>query len=140
MDDADKKDLAAGPLSFLLAWGLPLLAFITANLAEDAISTEATVLILAGSFAWMGIACVLNARRCRRRHCYYSGPVFLLGAAAIVLVGFEIVPPGRERLGAVIGATLALVALTFVSELFWGSTSRRGRASGAAKCRKRPTA
>lgn len=120
MDDAVKKDLAARPLPFLLAWGLPLLAFIAANLVEDAVRIEATVLILAGSFAWMGIACVLNARRCRRRHCFYSEPVFLVGAAAIFLVGFEIVPLGRERLGAVIGATLALIALIFVSELFWG--------------------
>ena len=33
------------------------------------------------AFTWMGIACVFNATRCGRMHCYFTGPFFLLLAA-----------------------------------------------------------
>jgi hypothetical protein len=38
----------------------------------------------------MGIACLINARRCGRLHCFVTGPLFLAGAVATVLDAFEI--------------------------------------------------
>lgn len=76
--------------------------------------------IMSGSFFWMGIAPLLNARRCSRRHCYYSGPIFILGGLAVLLVGFELVSLGRDGLIIVVGATLGLAALTYVNEPVFG--------------------
>jgi hypothetical protein len=39
----------------------------------------------------MGIACLANAARCRRVHCYLTGPLFLLAALYVVLAEFHIV-------------------------------------------------
>ena len=33
---------------------------------------------------WMGGACLVNAVRCGRLHCYVTGPFFLLGAIGLV--------------------------------------------------------
>ena len=39
-----------------------------------------------------GMACVVNAARCGRLHCYFTGPLYLLGAAYIVLADFKLLP------------------------------------------------
>lgn len=36
-------------------------------------------------------ACVVNAARCGRLHCYFTGPLFLFAAAGTFLRGLEIV-------------------------------------------------
>src|SRR3989442_15948432 len=43
------------------------------------------------AFTVMGIACVVNAVRCGRVHCYFTGPFLLLLAAASLLLR----PPSR---------------------------------------------
>ena len=35
----------------------------------------------------MGVACFLNARRCGRIHCYFTGPLFLVLAGIGLLYG-----------------------------------------------------
>ena len=77
-------------------------------------------MMMSGSFFWMGLACVLNARRCRRRHCYYSGPVFIAGGAGVLLVGFEIVSIGADGLIIVVWGTLVLALLTYLTEPIFG--------------------
>src|SRR5690348_755369 len=42
----------------------------------------------------MGIACMVNARRCGRRHCYFTGPYFLLLAPVSLLYGLGVLPLG----------------------------------------------
>jgi len=66
------------------------------------------------AFVVMGVACIANAARCGRIHCYVTGPLFLLAAAFVALSAFGIVPlhPGTFLL-VVFGATcLALCAET----------------------------
>ena len=82
-NDKSSDDLVAKPISFLLAWGIPLLILFSMNFAQGIIPIEAIILIMAGALAWMGLGCVLNARRCHRRHCYYSGPIFQIGRAHV---------------------------------------------------------
>ncbi len=114
------NDLVAKPTSFLLAWGIPLLILFSMNFAQGIIPIEAIILIMVGLLAWMGLGCILNARRCHRRHCYYSGPIFLIGAAGVLLVGFKVISIGPDGLFYIVNGTVVLVALTFVSELIWG--------------------
>ena len=64
-------------------WCLPLGVGIAANYFVS--SARGIALVWMVSFVWMGTGCILNARRCRRLHCYISGPAFVLGAAALAL-------------------------------------------------------
>jgi hypothetical protein len=60
------------------------------------------------SFSWKGTGCILNARRCRRLHCYISGPAFYLGAAALALFtsGLALLEP--HSLNNIVGITLTV--------------------------------
>ena len=46
------------------------------------------------ALAWMGAACLANARRCGRMHCFFTGPFFLAMAALALAVGLDIVSLG----------------------------------------------
>ncbi len=54
----------------------------------------------------MGVGCLVNAARCGRTHCYFTGPLYLLAAVFVVLSATGIVPlhPGRFLL-VVLGAS-----------------------------------
>ena len=124
MVDRVSNDHAAQPLPFFWSWGLPIIVWISTNFMSGVVPFPAIVAIMSGAFFWMGLACLLNARRCRRRHCYYSGPIFILGAFAVLLVGFEVISLGRDGLIIVTGATLILALLTYVSEPIFGKYVR----------------
>lgn len=66
--------------------------------------------------AWMGLACVANARRCGRTHCRFTGP-FFLGMAGLVLAYAAGVLPLGSRAWLILGVlTVAGNAL-----IWWGS-------------------
>lgn len=120
MTGAAQSRAPGRPVPFLIGWGLPLAILLSLNFARGLLPYEAIVPAIAATLAWMGAGCVTNAARCRRRHCYFSGPVFLLGAAAVLVAAFDVVPPGPSGLNYVVWATFGLVALTFVPEFIWG--------------------
>lgn len=60
------------------------------------------------AFLLMGIACLANAARCGRVHCYLTGPLFLLGAVYVVLTEFHLVP---MRPGIFLNVVLILTVL-----------------------------
>ena len=78
-----------------------------------------TAVIWAIALAWMGTGCVLNAVRCGRRHCFIAGPVLWLGAIATGLVALGVLS-GGNALGEAVNGSLAVAALSFVSERIWG--------------------
>ncbi len=82
-------------------------------------------MIIAGAFLWMGLACVMNAARCGRLHCFISGPVFLAGATATLLTGFDVVTIPGVGVNEVTSATVLLALLTFVPEWIWGMYAKR---------------
>jgi len=59
-----------------------------------------------------GGACIVNAGRCGRLHCYITGPFFLLAAVYVVLAEFHIVPlqPGRFLLVVFVVSVAACLA------------------------------
>lgn len=69
----------------------------------------------------MGIACVVNALRCGRRHCFLTGPFFLLMAAVTLLYGLGVLPLGRTGRN-VIGLTILVgaMALCCLPEMLFG--------------------
>ncbi len=62
----------------------------------------------------MGIACLANAARCGRVHCYITGPLFLLAAAYVVLAEFHVIP---MRPGVFLDVVLLLIVLACLAEL-----------------------
>jgi hypothetical protein len=73
----------------------------------------------------MGAACVANALRCGRMHCYLTGPFFLGMALVALLYGLGVVPLGGKGWN-VIGLTIVLgaIALCTCRNCFLGNTGR----------------
>lgn len=91
-------------LLWIAPWVLIVLSASAGTLVHTAVWTV--------SFTVMGAACLVNARRCGRRHCFYTGPLFLIAALLSVLYGLGILPLGRHGWNwisgmAVTGAVLA---------------------------------
>ena len=73
---------------------------------------------------WMGTACILNARRCRRTHCRYTGAYYLAMIVPAALMGARLIPFGLDAwlvLGAAILAGSGL--LWWGTERAWGKFS-----------------
>jgi hypothetical protein len=80
------QDLACGK-SAILFWCLPAFAlFIGFGW------TEARPWLWIPAFLVMGIACVVNAARCGRLHCFVTGPIYLLAAVYVALAAFGLLP------------------------------------------------
>jgi hypothetical protein len=83
------RDLACGRSAVLL-WGLPTIALIVgANWRHG-------LLLWIPAFLLMGAACLANAARCGRLHCYITGPLFMLAALYAALAVAHLVPMQAE--------------------------------------------
>lgn len=113
----DPRDLVANRRASLLLWKLPLAVFV----AGFFVSSILRAAIWTTSLVVAGMACLINAYRCHRVHCYFTGPFFLIGAAASVADGLGLLPLGPRGwtwigLAVILGGCI----LTVVSERFWG--------------------
>ena len=114
------EDLVSKWRTSLLAWGLLWAAIIIAPSFDN---TVLMTVVWAGAFTEMGLMCAANAYRCGRLHCYFTGPLFLLGGVASLLNGLDVLPVGWDRIGIVMfvgGATLS-----FLPEWIWGRYAKR---------------
>ena len=100
-------DLSHSRLGNFVLWRLPPLVIIATGILGD--SFWITVGWTA-SFAIMGGACLFNALRCGRLHCYLTGPFFLLASLASLLQGLGIISVGWNVIGfsALIGGLFLL--------------------------------
>src|SRR5712675_2606635 len=67
------RDWLSSKRTNLLAWWIPLAAILAGLFVSVSLRTAGWVIAL----GWMGAACLLNARRCNRTHCRYTGPYYL---------------------------------------------------------------
>lgn len=67
------KDWLGSARSNALAWWLPQAAIVAGLIAPVPIRTVIWIIAL----IWMGTACLMNARRCGRTHCRYTGLIIL---------------------------------------------------------------
>lgn len=113
------RDLLANlPLAILIFW-VPILAIVATGYAHVDYAVRTGV--WTGACLVMGTGCLVNARRCGRLHCYWTGPFFLLGALVSLLYGLQLLPLGNSGWG-IIGYTLlaGVVFLTYLPEQFMG--------------------
>lgn len=98
----------------ILAWWIPKGAIIVALFAP--VPVRAAVWTVA--LIWMGTACILNARRCGRTHCRYTGPYYLAMIAPVALFASGLVTVNFH-------GWLALAALiVFGGWIIWWLTER----------------
>ncbi len=107
-DRKKSRDIAALPIGFALHWGLPTLAMFAVIPLSHPLKTR----VWLAALIWMGAACIWKARRCGRRHCYWTGPFFLVMTLPVLAYGYGVVPLGAEGwkwLGISIGVGAVLI-------------------------------
>lgn len=80
------NDLVGTPIAWLV-WCLPALL-----LAVGLLWSQGRFWLWTPALVVAGAACVVNATRCGRLHCYFTGPLYLLGAAYLVGAKLGTVP------------------------------------------------
>ncbi len=108
---------------FILYW-LPAIAIVVAGV--PAISSGWRTVVWTVALATMGVACIVNALRCGRVHCYLTGPFFLLMALIALSYGLGILHLGQNGwnllgLMTLIGA----IALWCLPEMLLGKYRKR---------------
>jgi hypothetical protein len=88
---------------------LPVIALIVGSGWQ-----KGRLLLWIPAFIVMGAACLVNAARCGRIHCYATGPLSLLAIIYIVLAQFHLVPMDA---GYFLDSILAISILAFLIEL-----------------------
>ena len=99
---AKQKDLLASPQTRLIFW-LPWVLILIGCFIDG---VTRTVLWTVG-FGLTGIACLENFRRCRRRFCLYSGPIYLLAALISLLYGVQVLQLGMHGWYWILGVAVA---------------------------------
>jgi hypothetical protein len=110
----NSRDWLRSPRTNLLAWWVPKAAIILGLLAP--VPVRAVIWTVA--LLWMGTACMLNARRCGRTHCRYTGPYYLAMIAPVLILASGIV--SADFYGWLVLGVLILGG----SKVIWWATER----------------
>ncbi|MGH6986689.1 MAG: hypothetical protein ACRED9_07615 [Caulobacteraceae bacterium] len=122
-----RTDLLADWRKTLALYGLPSAAIMASGAAPLSDPTRGAIWAFASLI--MAGACLANALRCGRVHCWFTGPFLLLMALASALLGAgvgNLGPGGWGDLGLLL--MIGAASLMFVPELILGKY--RGRAAG----------
>ena len=106
MNESCPNDDLVGKKLAWLVWGLPC-----GLLVIGIFWSQVRAWLWTPALAVAGVACLVNANRCGRLHCYITGPLYLLAALATLLVGLELlaVPWTWIAIGVVGGTVLAFI-------------------------------
>lgn len=115
----EARDILSHPVGLGVVYCLPVVAIIASG--SDIVSPGWHTAIWAAALVTMGAACIVNALRCRRVHCYFTGPFLLLMAIVTLLYGLGTLPLGNHG-WSLISATLiaGVLALWCLPEFFFG--------------------
>lgn len=123
------RDMLSSPHAALAVFWLPAAALAASGSLQIEPLWRTAIWTLC--LATMGTGCVLNALRCGRTHCYFTGPFLLLMAVVTVLFGLGVAPLGKFG-WSIISVTVVLGSflLCCVPEALFGPY-RRGRGTRA---------
>ena len=112
-------DILSNPWRAFAVFWLPAIAIVVAG--SSGLSWGWRTVIWTVALGVMGTACIVNALRCRRVHCYVTGPFFLVMALVTLFYGLGVMPLGRNGWN-LIGLTILVgaVALCCLPEMFFG--------------------
>lgn len=103
----EMRDLVRGR-SALLLWCLPVVALIVGLNWQ-----KGRPILWVPAFLIMAGACIGNAARCSRRHCYVTGPVYLLAAVYVALSALNLAP---MRAGVFLFIVFGITAVACLAE------------------------
>jgi len=129
-------DLLASRWRTALFYGLPSLVIVASgmtirsNLVTLDIDSPWRGAIWAVSMGVMAAACLVNALRCGRMHCYFTGPFFILTALASLGYGLGALPLGPSGwniIGTItlVGAVVLMWLPEAVLGKYWAHGPRR---------------
>jgi hypothetical protein len=117
------RDILKRPWQALVLFWLPVVAIIVAGNA--AFGSNLRAIVWSVGPGTIGTACIVNAFRCGRVHCYLSGPYFLLMALVTLFYRLGVLPLGRNGWNLIGLATLVGgIALCCLPEMFLGKYRR----------------
>ena len=112
ISDQSSKDWLGSTRSSLMAWWVPTVLIVAGLLA----STPLRTFIWVAALVWMGVACLLNAKRSGRTHCRFTGPYYLAMIIPALTLAALNAPPY---------AWLVLAALILLGDkIIWWATER----------------
>ena len=117
-DDGSGADWVGMPRSFAVAWGMPLAALAVGVVTGPAARTVLWTVAL----TWAALACLMNAKRCGRTHCRFTGPFFGAMAGLCLLYGSGALPLGAHGWTIIGGAIVVGTVM-----LWWGTERAYGR-------------
>ena len=112
--DTSSRDWLRSPRTSLLAWWIPHAAIVASLLAPVPVRAVTWTVAL----AWMGVACIMNASRCGRTHCRYTGPFYLAMIAPVFLLASSVSSVGF------LGWLLLAVLILAGGKIIWWATER----------------
>lgn len=116
------KDWVGNRWTYFWAWGLPTALLVVGIFIPPPFRT----VLWSAALVWKGGACLINASRCGRTHCYLTGPFFLVLAILTVLHGSGWLSLGEQGwlwIGVVIALGTAI--LWVIPERLFGKFLRR---------------
>ena len=108
------RDWLRSPRTSVLAWWVPQGAIVVGLFVPVPLRTKIWIVAL----IWMGTACILNAKRCGRTHCRYTGPYYLAMIAPVLALASGVVY--AEFLAWLVIAAVILLG----GKLIWWATER----------------
>ena len=126
------RDIFSRPTLAFVLFCLPAIAMAVTGRAN--FSGDWRTVVWTAALSTMGRACIANAVRCGRLHCYITGPFFVAMALVTLLYGLGVVPLGGNGWN-LIGLTIlaGAIALCCLPELFLGKY-RKGKAKNGDPC------
>ncbi len=111
-------DFTTGPLSSFLFWKFPTVLMVGVAIFD--VGPRIQALVWVPCLAVFAFGCIANAARCRRVHCFFTGPFFLVMSVVSLLHGFGFVSLGDSGWSWVELITIAGgLALVYLPELAW---------------------
>jgi len=108
------EDWVSALPTYVMAWFLPM-ALLPLGLL---VSLPVRTAVWAVALAWMGVACLINARRCGRTHCRFTGPYYLIMIVPVALIGI------RNPAVGLWGWILLGLLIGLGGQLLWWATER----------------
>jgi hypothetical protein len=115
----EKSDLLSRPFLSFILFCLPAIAIVASGYQHVPWAWRTGIWTVA--LIVMGTACIANAARCRRMHCYVTGPFFLLMALGTLFYGAGVIHLGANGWN-LIGMTtlIGAIILTCLPDLLFG--------------------
>ena len=86
------KDFTTDRVATILLWGIPHIVFFIGIFTNPTLRT----ILWPSALSIAGVGCLVNAFRCGRVHCYFTGPFYLLMAILSLLYGIGIFQFGQH--------------------------------------------